>query len=255
MLDPHLNRRPVSRATYVVVAAVLAVVTVSMAAAGQRLSTLSGSIADPMSGMLPGVTLVLTNEQSQAKFEVRTDPSGRYEFVGVPPGTYLFEARLPGFATFKGTVEVTGENVQRDLTLQVGSVEETVTVRSGQSGGNAPPARPASPRPKRPLRECAAPQPGGQPFVGGNIRPPRKLVHVSPVYPPDLAASGIAGQVVLRGRIGTEGAVEDLNVVSSPHQGLSAAALDAVSRWEFDETLLNCTPVAIGITARINFER
>jgi TonB family protein len=255
MLDPHLNRRPVSRATYAALAITLVAASVSIAAVQQRLSVVSGSIADPMNGALPGVTLVLTNVQNESKFEVRTDASGRYEFVGVPAGDYLFEARLPGFSTFKGKVTVTTD-VQRDLTMELGTVQETITISAGPStAASAVVAAAPAARARRPLPDCGSAQRAdGRVVVGGNIRAPVKLLDVRPVYPPHLGAMGAGGAVVLKGRIGIDGRVEDLKVVSTAHQDLASAAVDAVSRWEFDATLLNCTPIATAITINVNFE-
>ena len=76
---------------------------------------------DPTNGVMPGVTLGLTNVATDAKYEVRSDSTGRYEFVGLPPGDYLFEAKLPGFMTFKGKLAITGQNVQRDLMMEIGN--------------------------------------------------------------------------------------------------------------------------------------
>ena len=61
--------------------------------------------------------------------------------------------------------------------------------------------------------------------------------------------------VVLRATIGTDGKIDDVNVVSSPHADLSSAAMDAVRQWEFDATLLNCVPVAVTMKVTVNFER
>ena len=45
------------------------------------------------------VTLILTNAQSQAKYEIRTDRNGRFEFVGLPPGDYAGKPGCPGSQT------------------------------------------------------------------------------------------------------------------------------------------------------------
>src|SRR6185436_5363180 len=67
----------------------------------------------------PQITVVLVNTQSEAKYSIKSDRSGRFEFVGLPPGDYTFEASAPGFATLKGKMTVAGRNVQRDLSLEV----------------------------------------------------------------------------------------------------------------------------------------
>jgi hypothetical protein len=106
MLDARINRRPVSRSVYAGILFATLALTITIASAQGGFASLTGSIVDPTNGVLPGVTLVLTNPQNQAKYEVRSDRTGRYEFVGVPAGDYLFEAKLPGFASFKGTLTI-----------------------------------------------------------------------------------------------------------------------------------------------------
>jgi TonB family protein len=93
---------------------------------------------------------------------------------------------------------------------------------------------------------------GGIP-IGGNIRPPMKYKHVAPVYPASLAAATVQGTVVLQGRIGTSGTVDELNVLSSPNPEFADAAAEAVRQWQFDTTLLNCVPVEVAIKVTVNF--
>ncbi len=257
MLDTHRNRGPVSRRAYTAMASVMVAVTIAIASAQGSFASLTGSIVDPSDGVLPGVTLVLTNVATEAKYEVRTDSTGRYEFVGLVPGDYLFEAKLPGFMTFKGKMTVAGQNVQRDLTMEIGSLQETVTVVNSRSNpATAAPAVASAPRPKpsRPPCGSAASAPSsGALRVGGNIRPPMKLKDVRPIYEAHLAAQGVEGTVLLKAVIGTDGAVDTIDVVSTPHPELGHAAADAVRRWEFTETLLNCRPVPVLMNVTINF--
>ena len=255
MLDTRRNRGPVSRRAYAVTAAAMLLTTVSIASAQGGFASLTGSIVDPMNGVLPGVTLVLTNAANESKYEVRSDAAGRYEFVGIVPGDYLFEAKLPGFMTFKGRLTVSGQNVQRDLTMDIGSVQETITVANSRSApATSAPAVAAPSRPRPPRRPCSsAPTAGGLP-VGGNIRAPMKLKDVRPIYEAHLATQGVEGTVMLKAVIGTDGAVEDVEVVSTPHPDLANAAMEAVRQWEFAETLLNCKPVPVAIGITINFK-
>ncbi len=254
MLDKRRNRGPVSRRAYAAAGAVMLAVTIGIASAQGGFASLTGSIVDPSNGVLPGVTLVLTNLANESKYEVRTDRTGRYEFVGIAPGDYLFEAKLPGFMMFKGKLTIAGQNLQRDLTMEVGSVRETITVansRSNPTAASTPSIATASP--KRPARGCSASMPASGPPIGGNLRAPMKLKDVRPIYAAHLAAQGIEGAVTLSGRIGTSGLIEGLEVVSTAHPDLAQAAIDAVRQWEFTETLLNCEPVAIPIGITINF--
>lgn len=254
MLDTHLNRRPVSfYARAATLAGLLAVaVPIGAVAAHQTaFTTLSGSIVDPMSAALPGVTVVLTNANTQAKYEVQSDRTGRYEVGGLPPGEYLLEARLPGFATLKQQLTFNGQNVDRNLTLQVGSVQETIVV----SGPGEPRVAqmPEDKRRRHAEQPCGStPTAGGVP-IGGNIRAPMKVKDLRPDYPAALRDAGVQGTVVLRGRLGSDGFLHDLKPEPPAHARLVQAATDAAAQWEFDPTLLNCTPIDIPITITVTF--
>jgi TonB family protein len=261
MLDTHVNRRPLSRFACVTTLLGLLAVTIPVTAVAvdQVFGTVGGSIVDPMNGALPGVTLVLTNRQNQAKYEVKSDRTGRYEFVGLAPGDYLLEAKLPGFAVLRGALTVTGQSVQQDLKLEIGTLEETINVRARPGGTATAVTRSNSGRPvaRRPAPVCSGGASTDGTPIGGNLRPPAKLLDVRPLYPASAVASGIEGVVTLQSRIGTDGSVEEVNVVSSPNADLSAAAMDAVRQWIFDSTYLNCVavPVTMKVTVSFGLER
>ena len=71
---------------------------------------------------------------------MRTDRTGHFEFVGLPRGNYALEAQLLGFAILRGTVTLAGQNLQRDMTMQVGSLQETITIVGGPPRADVPPA-------------------------------------------------------------------------------------------------------------------
>jgi TonB family protein len=262
MLNAGLNRRPVSRAAGIATLTALLAVTVTIAAfapAQGSFSTLRGSIVDPMNAALPRVTLVLTNAQRESKYEVRSDSEGRYEFVGLPPGDYVLTAQLAGFAKYEGRLTMAGQDVQRDLALQIGLLEETITVAADSRQGGvdrdmeqartrfAEVARYAEIIAKRDAAACT-PSP-----AGGNIRPPMKLKDVRPQYPLHLQSAGVSGTVLLEARIGTDGRVADVNVISTPHADLAGAAAEAVQQWQFGPTLLNCVPIDVRMKVTVTF--
>jgi beta-lactamase regulating signal transducer with metallopeptidase domain len=90
MLNAQLNRDPLTRSASIVAALVLAAATVVLAGFGasaqSQFATVSGSIVDQKARPLPGVTLTLSNPQNQSKYEIKSDTTGHYEFVGLPPG-------------------------------------------------------------------------------------------------------------------------------------------------------------------------
>jgi TonB family protein len=253
MLNNRRNRAPATRSARLATLAVVSCVTVALAAAQGTFATFSGTVFDETNGVLPDVTLILTNAQSHAKHEVKSDGTGHFEFVGLPPGDYQLETKIAGFATLRGTLTLSGQDAQRDLVLQIGSLEETITIRGGtsigpvRSGGSGRLAR-------RPDPICGKEPPvaNGE-KIGGNIRAPRKLVDVKPYYPPQLYEANIGGTVVLQARIDTEGRVSAVEVVSPAHPDLNAAAIEAVRQWEFDSTILNCRKVEVAMKVTANF--
>ena len=147
MLNDRTNRAPVPRSTRFATIAAALLLSVALAAAQAAFSTFSGTVFDEQNGFIPGATLVLTNPQNQSKYEVVTDRTGHFEFVGLPPGDYELETKVMGFATLRGTVTLRGANAQRDLVLKIGSLQETITVTG--PGTRPSPPRSASSRPPR----------------------------------------------------------------------------------------------------------
>ena len=254
MLDRKVNRRPMSRsASLAIIVAMLAIVVSITSVAAQVFGSLAGSIIDPMDAALPDVTLVLTNTQTNAKHEVRSDRTGRYEFVGLVPGDYTLEAKLPGFALFRAHVTVGGQSVQRDLRLGIGTLQETISVRASRSRTDvSSPSTSGKPLARRDPPKCGGGGSGGTP-VGGNIRPPVKLYDVKPLYPSSAISAGAEGTVTLKSRIGPDGTVEDVEVVSAPGTDLASSATDAVRQWIFDPTYLNCVAVPVTMNVTVNF--
>ena len=132
MLDAHLNRRPVTRGTRLATALLFLVLAGAVAGvavfAQGPFATVAGSISDSMRGALPNATLTMTNSGTKAKNEVRSDSSGRYEFVGLPPGDYVLEASVPGFRNYRSAVAVNGQQLDRDIVMDVATLQETITV-------------------------------------------------------------------------------------------------------------------------------
>ncbi len=96
------------------------------------------------------------------------------------------------------------------------------------------------------------PPPGAPVRVGGDIKTPTKIQHVSPVYPQEAQDARVSGMVIIEATINAEGSVESTKVLRSIPL-LDQAALDAVKQWRFTPTLLNGTPVAVIMTMTVNF--
>jgi hypothetical protein len=90
---------------------------------------LRGVVKDPQ-GVIPGVTVTLTNEANNVSRETVTNEVGEYSFPAVDPSTYTVKAGVSGYKTFerKGVRISTQQVVGLDVTLEVGQLEETITV-------------------------------------------------------------------------------------------------------------------------------
>jgi len=226
------------------------------AAAQTQPGAITGFLYDQLGGVLPGVQVLLVNHTDGAKYDALSDRNGTFVFTALPAGDYELSTSLPGFAAVSNLLKVApGATVERAVTLPLGTLQEVIAVTGGV-GSRATSARQAP----RAVHTRTAPEPrtffsGG---IGGQIKVPTKIVHVNPVYPAD--ASGVSDVVVLTGRVGIDGFINDLREVSpSPsmavasHDAFVKSALDAVSQWEFTPTLLNNVPVEANITINVQY--
>jgi len=247
MLTTSLDRASISGRTRAAIFVLLFAVTAAVAAAQSGFATFSGSIVDETSRGIPGTTVSLTNEARQAKYEVKTNASGQFEFVGLPSGDYALEAKGMGFRVVRENVTVAGKNFQRTYTLRVGTLAETVTVID--SGRDVQPSTISV------KEEIVAPKTECVPSdAGGQIKPPKKVRSLNPTYPASLRGTATEGVVILSGRIGLDGYITDISVLREVHPDLASAAVTAVREWRYSETLLNCQPVDVGITITVNFK-
>jgi hypothetical protein len=222
-------------------------VALQAALLAQALSTISGSVIDQSGAALPGVAVTAYSTTRNARQEGVTDADGRFELAGLAQGSYTLEAELPGFERSQQKLTLDGQNVTRDFTLEIGSLEEMVSVFNDR---NSPPPLPSerfAPRPPN----CGSSTDSGADTVriGGQIRQPRKIYHVPPMYPQGAPA----GVVKIDGVIGTDGLVSSTTVTNDAPDALARAAVDAVRQWEFDPTLLNCQAVDVRLSVTVDF--
>ena len=88
-----------------------------------------GTVKDAQ-GIIPGVTVTLTNPSNGTSRETVTNESGEYAFPAVDPSTYTIKVDVPGFAPYSNpNVRVgTQSFITLDVALNVGSLEENITV-------------------------------------------------------------------------------------------------------------------------------
>ena len=105
-----------------------------IARAQQGTTELRGQLQDAQGGALPGVTVVVRNQDTGMFREAISNPDGTYFISGLVPGTYEINAELQGFKKFTRRdvpLEI-GRTATVDITLDVGALNEVVTVTGTQ---------------------------------------------------------------------------------------------------------------------------
>jgi hypothetical protein len=117
-----------------IIGALLLVLVASHHAMGQGFQGgMRGSVKDA-GGVIPGVEVTLINERTNISRNTSTNERGEYAFANVDPGVYTVKAVLSGYKTIerKAIPVGTQQFLTLDLLLEVGAIEESVTV-TGQS--------------------------------------------------------------------------------------------------------------------------
>ena len=117
---------------------------------------INGSVTDDQKAALPGVTVTLRNDATNAVLSTVTNDEGAYVLPFVPIGKYTLTATLQGFTTAKqGDIEVrVGDRIRLDLGLQG---------RGGDGGGHGDLAGAAARGQQRLARAGDQPRPGAGP--------------------------------------------------------------------------------------------
>lgn len=89
-----------------------------------------GTVVDPSGAALPGASVTIRSLRTGLTNEAVTNSEGRFSFPELPIGEYELSVTLQGFQKLvRGDVSlITGQILDLNLPLQVGSVESTVVV-------------------------------------------------------------------------------------------------------------------------------
>ena len=117
-----------------------------------------------------------------------------------------------------------------------------------------PPPVPTEPERQTPPAQPPAPTPAviAPVRVGGDVKPPRKVRNVDPVYPASAVAAGIQGVVVVEVQVGADGTVTQARTLRSV-AALDQAALAAVRQWRFTPTLVDGVPRPVVMPLSVPF--
>ena len=239
MLNNTVARRRPTRRAVALVIGVIAGVALSAASFRAKEQTgplpLTGVVYDPTGGVLPEVSLAL-EDAAGVRRTATTDRDGRFDLGVTAPGRYMLSSTLIGFATIQQALTLQeARQWEQAITLQVGTLQETITV-TDQRPSDATAVQ------RAPVR------------IGGNIRPPHKIVDVRPIYPQAMRDAGMEGFVPLGALIDTDGHVSSVRLIGAyAHPDLAKAAMDAVRQWRFTPTLLNGEAVEVFMNVTVRF--
>src|ERR1041384_6770478 len=92
--------------------------------------TFSGSVTDAQGAGIGQVRIVATETRTGAKSETHSEPSGAYPIPFLAPGEYEISAEVQGFKNFvRQALSLSmGEHPVIDIRLEVGAVNESVTI-------------------------------------------------------------------------------------------------------------------------------
>ncbi len=92
--------------------------------------TITGTLTDPGGLVVSGAPVEATNVETGALYNAASTTAGNYAIPNLPVGTYTVTVKVPGFKTYTHTnLAITaGQVLKEDVSLQVGSAAESVTV-------------------------------------------------------------------------------------------------------------------------------
>src|SRR6266853_3663168 len=98
-----------------------------------ELAAVTGLVTDPNDRSVPDVTIVITNLSTNVMSRTVTNDQGIYRVPSLQPGIYRITIDKDGFkSVVKSGIELHVQDVASiNFELQIGSVNETVTVEAG----------------------------------------------------------------------------------------------------------------------------
>jgi TonB family protein len=181
----------------------------------------------------------------------------------------ILETRTEGATktTFSNPVTLQGHYLPRNIELTINgqvvlsaNLDVIENIKTVNDADFTPPAdaipvrdiKLVSIKRTEPGTDAGMPTNQGQVNISGGVAYGLLLSKVDPIYPAAAKAGRVQGTVVLQAKIGKDGHVSDLHVVSGPAL-LQEAAVDAVNQWTYRPYLLNGNPVEVMTTVNVVF--
>ena len=115
---------------------VVCLAAMGLTAFGQGVNgTITGTVTDPSGSVVAAAAVEATNVDTGALYTGASTNTGNYAIPNVPVGSYTVTAKVSGFKTYTHTnlAIIAGQILREDITLQVGTSAESVTVSAEAS--------------------------------------------------------------------------------------------------------------------------
>lgn len=89
--------------------------------------------------------------------------------------------------------------------------------------------------------------------VSGGVMAGRIISKTTPSYPRSARADLVQGPVIIGVRIGTDGTIQEMQIMSAPRADLAASALVAVRQWTYKPYMVDGVPTDVDSTITVNF--
>jgi carboxypeptidase family protein/TonB-dependent receptor-like protein len=136
-LQSVLNCRTLRPVT-LVIALSAALSTAPVGFAQTETASIGGRVTDASGGALVGADVEIKNVETNVTDTTKTNGEGLYVFPSLSPGHYLMTVGKPGFKTvdLTGLTLYTQDKIDRNFTLPIGAVSESITVTADQNNIN-----------------------------------------------------------------------------------------------------------------------
>jgi TonB family protein len=247
MFNPTVNRRGLSqwsRFLIVLLASCLVLPLAVLRLPAQNVSgKFSGTIKDVSGAGVSNATIVMTGKKTNAVEMTASDTAGQFAFKALPAGEYEMRVLKRGFDEYRAPQVLLepGRDESQVVTLAIAAITDELDVVAEGA-----------------VKPLTAPGTSGKPprlRVGGEIEAAKRTNLVHPIYPESARAAGIQGTVILHAVIGMDGTPLSLRIMNHDiDPELARAAVEAVSQWRYQPTLLNGNPIEIDTTIKVNFK-
>lgn len=110
--------------------ALIMLVMIGALTAQEFRGSISGQITDTSGATIPGAQVVVTHTSTNTAATTTSDEAGNYKVLYLSPGQYVVSVEHPGFRKLvrQGLEVRVGDQIALDLKLEVGAVQDTISV-------------------------------------------------------------------------------------------------------------------------------